>query len=530
MGSGAIHGAGMSGWGNIMSTTGVSTVTWAAGTQILAVLVVAIVSLTSGVGLFRILRDRHAGPAIPCLRVCVALIILGALFQASSGLALWGGAAWFWVLAAGLLGLLPALAMMALLACWGRMAEPLSPRHLREANQALRQEIETLQGQAAQQARQQKMDALTRLAGNVSHSINNTMQVMGGTLALLAPRVPDDRQAQDLVAMSLDALDRSMRMTGQLLIFAQQPAHWPCPLDVQAFIETLRTDPAMHLRPGMVLVLDDWTGQPQVPLLVDGGEVMMVMTNLVANAQEAMGSTGTLTIELSTYYARDRVDLADGYYLRLTVTDDGKGLAPHLAEQAMEPFVSTKPVGQATGLGLSVVYGIARRGGGTVTLGSMPGEGAKASVYLRLAMVEADMGRGLGQGREDGGEEEGFCEDFEGLRVMLVDDESETRAIVALTLESLGCVVVQAAGAGQALARLEQGAPDLFMLDYAMPGMTGAQLAHALRARDPACRIVFLTGFADRVAIEAVLGRDVVLVHKPASRSQLARALATALA
>ena len=317
-------------------------------------------------------------------------------------------------------------------------------------------------------------------------------------------------------------------MTGQLLVFAQQPALSSCLLDVHAFIGTLRTDPAMHLRPGLALVLKDWAGQPQVPLLVDGGEVLMAMTNLIANAQEAMAITGTLTIELSSYYARDRVDLADGYYLRLTVADDGKGLAPHLAEQAMDPFVSTKPLGQAAGLGLSVVYGIARRGGGIATLESTPGEGTKASLYLRLAIVEADLGHGPEEGGGEG--RDGFCEDFEGLRVMLVDDEPETRAIVAMTLESLGCAVVQAAGAEQALVWAAQDAPDLFILDYAMPNMNGAQLAAALRADNQACRIAFLTGFADRVAIEAVLGRNVVLVYKPASRSQLAHALADALA
>jgi len=512
----------------MMSSLGVAAMTWTGWAQILAVASVASVSLAFGVGVLRMLRDGHAGPAAPGLRLHACLVIVGALFQAASGLALWCGLSRFWWGAAGLLGLLPAVATMALLAFWRRVSEPLSPRHLREANQALRQQIETLQGRAVQQAYLQKMDALARLSGDVSHYTNNTMQVVGGALALLAPRAAGDDQAQNLISMSLEAVDRGMRMTSQLLVFAQQPAASSCLLDVAAFIATLRLDLGNWLRPGISLVLEDWAGQPHLPLLVDSGEILQAVTNLVANAQEAMGPTGTLTVSLGSYYARDGVDLADGYYLRLTVTDDGKGVAPHLAEKAMDPFVSTKPLGLAAGLGLSVVYGIARRGGGIATLDSMPGGGAKASIYLRLAMVEADMDSTADRGTAEG--PDGFCEDFDGLHVLLVDDEPETRAIVAMTLESLGCRVVQASGAEQALARAEEDVPALFVLDYAMPGMNGAQLAGALRARDPACRIAFLTGFADRVEIEAVLGRDVVLVYKPASRLQLAAAMVRALA
>jgi signal transduction histidine kinase len=512
----------------MMSSTGVGAVTWAAGMQILAVVLVAAISLVSGLGLFRVLHDRQAGPAIPGLRLSACLVSLGALFQAGFALGLWLGGPWYWMVATGLLGLLPAVATILLLGAWRRVSEPLSPRHLRDANQALRQEIEALQRQAATQARVQKMDALTRFSGDVSHYVNNAMQVMGGAMALLAPRVADDSKAQDLIALSLGAVDRGMQLTSQLLVFAQQPAQAPCLLDVPAFIETVRADIGARLESGIRLALDDWSGEPRLPLLVDRGEVMQALTNLVTNALDAMGPEGRLAIGLGNYYARDRDDLADGYYLRLTVTDDGKGLAPQVADQAIDPFVSTKPIGLAAGLGLSVVYGIARRGGGIVTLESTPGQGTRASLYLRLAMIEADADPApdIARAAEPGD----LSGDFGGLRVMLVEDEPETRAIVAMTLESLGCTVVQADSAEQALLHIEQGVPDLFLLDYTMPGMNGAQLASALRARDNACRIAFLTGFADRVAIEAVLGRDVVMVYKPASRPQLVRAIADAVA
>jgi|GEM_PF-1456520 len=417
------------------------------------------------------------------------------------------------------------------LALWAwrrRVAGPLSPRHLREVNNALRQEIGALQIQAAEQARSRKMEALAHLSGGVAHYVNNTVQVMGGALALLAPRVAGDKTAQDLIAVSLAAADRAAHITSQLLLFAQQPAFSPRRFAVQAFIDDLRVSLKTQLGPGIVLALADWSGQPELPLFVDRGEIMQMVANLVTNAQEAMASTGTLTIELGAYLARDRPDLADGYYLRLKVTDDGRGLAPHLAEHVMDPFVTAKPVGLAAGLGLSVVYGIARRAGGIATLEAMPAGGTLASVYLRLAVVEAAMDR-LPDKNIDAEPHE-LCEDFCGLQVMLVDDEAETRMIVAMTLETLGCVVEQMSCGEQALARTARGSPDLFILDYAMPGMNGAELACALRARDGVCRFAFLTGFADRVEIEAAIGTDVVLVHKPASRAQLARAIADALA
>jgi signal transduction histidine kinase/CheY-like chemotaxis protein len=489
-----------------MGRIGIKAMRWVLGAPLSAIAALVVAGLASWMGLFRILSNQRCGPiaACPQLSDCIsqaAVVLTGALVV-SCTLALW--------------------------MCWRRVAGPLSPRHLREVNNALRQKIASLQVQAAEQARSRKMEALAHLSGGVSHYVNNTVQVMGGVLALLAPRVAGDKTAQDLIALSLAAADRATFITGQLLLFAQQPASSPRPFDVQAFIDDLRASLKTQLGPGIVLVLEDWSGQPELPLFVDKGEIMQMVANLVTNAQEAMAATGTLTIELGAYFARDRADLADGYYLRVKITDDGHGLAPHLAEQAMDPFVSAKPVGLAAGLGLCVVYGIARRAGGIATLESMPQGGTTASVYLRLAVAEAAMDR-LPEKDMDAQSHE-VCEDFDGLRVMLVDDEAETRAIVAITLETLGCVVERVSCGEQALALTAQGSPDLFILDYAMPGMNGAQLACALRARDGVCRIVFLTGFADRVAIEAAIGTDVVMVHKPASRTQLARAIADALA
>jgi signal transduction histidine kinase/CheY-like chemotaxis protein len=511
-----------------MRSVGVGTVTEGGWAQALVAVLVAVAGLAGGMMLLRASRRGADVAAARRLKLAGWLAAGGALVPGACLLAWWLGDAPSARIWGGAAGLAAAAGAAAFWLCRKDLADPLSPQDLRAVNQALRHELEMLRSQNAARARMQKMEALALLSGGVSHYVNNIMQVTGGALALLAPRVAGDGQAREMIALALTATDRGMQLTGQLLAFAQHPASMVKPVDMRLFIDHARNELAGQLPPGIAMTLGPWDADPMVPLLVDAGEIMQVLSNLVTNAREAMGGKGALSIDLATCHMCDRVDLADGYYLRLMVRDDGAGLAPHLAEQAMVPFVTSKPTGLAAGLGLSVVYGIARRAGGSAMLEAAPGQGTIATVYLRLALSEGGMEpvmSSLGQG--DAGM---VREDFEGLRVMLVDDEPETRTIVAMTLESLGCRVVQASGGEQALALVARSRPDLFILDYAMPGMNGAELAGALRAMDGACRIAFLTGFADRVAIEAVLGPEVILVFKPASRLQLARAIADALA
>ena len=491
---------------------------------VLACLLLGVASCAFGMGLYIGRRgDRHAvARAWPT----VGLLCASVTFLAGCGLADWSGPGLFNGPYRALFEFLMAAAAVGLLLWRRQLTDLVLARNLREANQALRLQIETLHTHGAEQARSQKMAALAQFSGGVSHYINNIMQVTGGALALLAPRVAGDAQAEEVIALALAATDRSARLTSQMLLFAQEPALMARKVDVQAFVDMLRTRLAEQLPTGIRLEVADWREPPHVPLLIDSGEMMQVVSNLVSNAQDAMGTTGELIIELASYYARDRIDLADGYYLRLTVSDSGTGLAPHLAHQALDPFVSAKPTGLAAGMGLSVVYGISRRAGGTTILDARPDGGTSAIVYLALAEndpIKSDFG-----GRDPETALDAQF-DFDGLRIMLVDDDQETRMIVALTLESLGCEVVQAGSGAQALALVEQFSPDLFVLDFAMSGMNGAELALALRARNSQSRIAFLTGFADRVAIEAAVGSDVALVFKPASRPQLARVIADAL-
>jgi signal transduction histidine kinase len=495
--------------------------------MILMCLVACVAAGAFGVGLYVARRDDRSDLAVQALPVIVLSMCASVLFVAGCALAQWSGAASFRAPLVALLEFLAAALAIGLLLWRRRLTDLLSSRPLRDANQALRLQIDTLQHHAAVQIRNEKMTALSLFSAGVSHYINNIAQVTGGALALLAPRVAGDAQAEELIALALAATDRSVRLTNQLLLFAQEPALIARHVDIQAFINTLRIDLAGQLPPGIRLELADWCEETPIPLLIDTSEMMQVVSNLVANAQEAMGETGTLTIELASCYMRERLNLADGYYLQLTVSDTGKGLAPHLAHHALDPFVSAKPTGLAAGLGLSVVYGISRRAGGTTILESRPGGGTSAIVYFRLAQDENGSVAAIGPDFETA---TSATHDFGGLRIMLVDDEPETRTIVALTLESLGCEVVQADSGAQALLLAEQFSPDLFVLDFAMPGMNGAELACALRARNGQSRIAFLTGFADRVAIEAALGPDVALVYKPASRPQLAQVIANALA
>jgi CheY-like chemotaxis protein len=245
---------------------------------------------------------------------------------------------------------------------------------------------------------------------------------------------------------------------------------------------------------------------------------------MAVNAREAMPQGGRLKIAFATCHVADRQGLIDGFYLRISISDTGIGMAPDVVQRAFDPFFSTKPTGLASGLGLSMVYGMSRQSGGTTIVESEEAVGTTVTVYLQLADADAPISDEI---EED--VDPTTIADLKGLHILLVDDETPTRTVVAMTLESLGCRVSQAESGAEAIARMDELRPDLFVLDFAMPGMTGAEAATTIRDRRPGSRFVFLTGFADSGAIEAAAGKEAIVLHKPASMRQLALAMIRAL-
>jgi CheY-like chemotaxis protein len=214
-------------------------------------------------------------------------------------------------------------------------------------------------------------------------------------------------------------------------------------------------------------------------------------------------------------------ELADGAYLRIDVTDTGCGMDAETAARALEPFFTTKPVGKGTGLGLSMVYGFARQSGGTVLIDSTPGQGTVVSLFLR----QVD-----GAGEDEAEAEKGSrTAPLGNATVLLVDDDADVRSSTANTLDALGYTVIEADNGASALKLLATTSPDLALLDYAMPEMNGAELARAIRERNPRLPIIFASGFADTEALREAVGPDAAVLRKPFGADDLGAVVAAVL-
>lgn len=392
-----------------------------------------------------------------------------------------------------------------------------SSAQLRETNEALRQEMAERRAGEASLLQSSKMEAIGRIAGGLAHDYNNMLQVISGNVRLIALRCDDSPEMTALADAVDDAVGRGVLLTARLLSFSQEQNILLEPVDIADFARSLPERIAGALPPRITLEIVG--GDLDASVLADATQLELAILNIVSNSCEAMPDGGDLRISFSRHEASGRSDLSDGGYLRITVADTGLGMAPSVADRAFDPFFSTKPTEMASGLGLPMVFAMAQRSGGTATIESRPGEGTTVSIYLKLTPVDVEA--------QDHAPPEA-SDDFAGRSVLLVDDEAATRSVVALTLESLGCTVATAANGLEALALTETTWPDLFLLDYAMPTMNGAELAQRLRARDPSGCIMFLTGFADFAAIRAVVGADAIILQKPISRAGLADALTKA--
>jgi CheY-like chemotaxis protein len=276
----------------------------------------------------------------------------------------------------------------------------------------------------------------------------------------------------------------------------------------------------LHQSVGRAIALHITLEDEPLVAVTDANQLELALLNLVINARDAMPAGGHIGIEVRRrQLAEPDAELAAGAYVVFTVTDSGTGMPPEVASKAFDPFFTTKPVGRGTGLGLSQVYNLGRLSKGSARISSRPGQGASVSLWLQageagdLATATAPAGPpAAGQGQ----------------RVLLVDDESDIRHTVARMLADHGYRVTTAEDGAQALQRLGEGVPDLLVLDFAMPGLTGADVAKHAQAVCPQLPILFLSGHADIDALEAAAG-SVRLLRKPFSAADLYAAVARGL-
>jgi CheY-like chemotaxis protein len=255
--------------------------------------------------------------------------------------------------------------------------------------------------------------------------------------------------------------------------------------------------------------LDMDIGAEVLRVMSDPTQLEMAVLNLAINARDAMPEGGRLTLSAHRVPLIQDAELPPGDYAEITVTDTGEGMTEAVASRAFDPFFTTKAVGKGTGLGLSQVYGIARQGGGTARIDTAPGRGTSVRLLLPLLAPEA-----AGAGAGDGAAGEGM-RTRKVARVLVIDDDALMRETLARALETLGHEVIVAAEGMEGLSVLEHEAPDVIILDFAMPGMNGAEVASAAAGIRPGVPIVFSTGYSNTTAIEAAAGPDAIVLRKP---------------
>ena len=374
---------------------------------------------------------------------------------------------------------------------------------------------------AQDQLRQsQKMEALGQLTGGIAHDFNNLLTVVVGGLDLIAKRVEDERLLR-YATNALAAAERGARLTGQLLAFSRVQRLEVKPTYVAPLIDEMRPLLRNVLGPGIEKKFD--LDPHLMPVMADPTQLEVAVLNLAINARDAMPDGGTLIISSRRRRISDDPELEPGNYIELSISDTGSGMEPEVAARAFEPFFTTKEVGKGTGLGLSMVYGMARQSGGTARIESEPGAGTTVRIFFRRAGGGADVMPGLDEAGEKAGRGRSVG------KILVIDDDDDVRQFIAAGLQESGHLVIEAASGQDGIARFVEAEPDLVILDFLMPGMSGAEVASHILAARPGQRILFVSGYSETDAIRKV-APDADILAKPFRAAVLDEAVREALA
>jgi PAS domain S-box-containing protein len=374
---------------------------------------------------------------------------------------------------------------------------------------------------AQDQLRQsQKMEALGQLTGGIAHDFNNLLTVIVGGLDLISKRVEDERLLR-YATNALAAADRGARLTGQLLAFSRVQRLEVKPTFVAPLIEEMRPLLRNVLGPGIEKKFD--RDPHLMPVMADPTQLELAVLNLAINARDAMPDGGTLTFSSRRRRISNDPDLEPGHYIELSIADTGSGMTPDVAARAFEPFFTTKEIGKGTGLGLSMVYGMARQSGGTARLESEAGVGTTVRLFFRRAGKQADMSANAGDTGDTAKRGRRVA------RVLVIDDDDDVRQFIAASLQEYGHDVISAGNGQDGIAKFFEASPDLVILDFLMPGMSGADVAAHILATKPDQPILFVSGYSETDAIRKVAPHADILA-KPFRAAVLDEAVREALA
>lgn len=401
---------------------------------------------------------------------------------------------------------------------WNTAERYRAEKALRELNRELEERVAIAVAQQeealARIHEMQKMETIGQLTGGVAHDFNNLLTPIVGALEMVTRMQGDDARISRLTTAGLQAAERARTLIQRLLAFARRQHLQTNPTNIGNLVYGLEDLLARTLGPQILLKI---RCAPDLPLaMIDPNQFELVLLNLSVNARDAMPSGGTLEIAVTEEWVTEQANLAKGQYLCVAVSDTGLGMDAQTLRRAIEPFFTTKKTGQGTGLGLSMVHGFAVQSGGDFSLISKPGKGTTAKLRLPASSEQAGI------------EPEPIkiptrLRRVSDIPVLLVDDEELVRSGTAEMLSDAGYRVLQASSAHEAIAMLTKHRDiKALITDYAMPGMTGAELARRAAQLNASLPILLITGFA---STDGKVALDVPRLSKPFGQAELVEAV-----
>ena len=367
----------------------------------------------------------------------------------------------------------------------------------------------------------QKMEAVGQLTGGIAHDFNNLLTGIVGSLDLLQTRLNQGRTENvgRYIDAAMTSANRAAALTHRLLAFARRQPLIPKSVDANELVvsleDLLRRTIGEAIDLAIVVSDDLWN------TLCDPNQLESALLNLAINARDAMPDGGKLTIATANArldgIAADTPALGPGDYICVAVTDTGTGMSAEVAARAFDPFFTTKPIGQGTGLGLSMIYGFARQSNGHATIDSKPGQGTSVRLYLPRHHSSAVAGSASAAATAE--------RSTTGETVLVVEDEPVVRAVILEMLAEQGYRTLEAVDGPSGL-RILQGNEqiDLLITDVGLPGISGRQLADQALETRPGLKILFITGYAESVAIaDGFLQPGMEMITKPFDLDNLSR-------
>ena len=417
-----------------------------------------------------------------------------------------------------------------------RDAAEVLERRVAERTAALRTEIAERQRAEEALRQSQKMEAVGQLTGGIAHDFNNMLTGIIGSMDLMRRRIESGRVSglERFMDAAIASANRAASLTHRLLAFSRRQSLDARAIDVNALVGSMTDLLARTIGEQVSLQV---TLAPDLPAAhADANQLENALLNLAINARDAMPSGGRLLIETSSFAQQaDQGDdahlagdsLAAGRYVMLTVADNGLGMEPGVLARAFEPFYTTKPLGQGTGLGLSMIYGFARQSGGSARIQSAPGAGTTVRLCLPVADARRDQ-RASEPPVSDGAilapDGPPAVPRGTGETVLVVEDDASVRLLVLEVLSELGYTAIQTADAEGAIPVLSSRQRiDLLVTDVGLPGLNGRQLAEIARQTRPGLRVLFMTGYAEVATIGAgFLAEGMQMITKPFALDGLA--------